>query len=258
MLKRSVDIAIVMGGGGEGSGSAIARRFGREGMWVLVCDMNPSAGNATVESIASAGGHASFCETDVRSRDQIERAFAFAANLGTVKVVVNNASDVASVHFDAPLGYWDEIISTDFLGAMWSTRLGIDAVRAGGGGAIVNVSSTSAFRERSDRGCPIYDVAKLAILRLSLRMEFLKAENIRVNCIIPHWIAVPSIVDYVSALSRQERARRGVPDRLIPVNEIADQVYRLATDTALAGQAVIWPNGGKPELYHAQTQANLS
>ena len=258
MLKESMDVAVVTGGGGEGSGSAIARRFARDGMLVLVCDIDSSAGTATVQSIARAGGQASFCETDVRSRDQVARAFAFAANLGTVRVVVNNASDVNSVDFDAPLEHWDEIISTDFLGAMWSTRLGIDAIRAGGGGAIVNVSSTSAFRERSQQGCPIYDVAKLAILRLSLRLQFLRTENVRVNCIIPHWIAVPSIVDYVCGLSQQERAQRRVPERLIPVNEIAEQVYRLATDTALAGQAIIWPNGGKPELYQGQTESYLS
>jgi NAD(P)-dependent dehydrogenase (short-subunit alcohol dehydrogenase family) len=129
--------------------------------------------------------------------------------------------------------------------------LGIDALRAAGGGGIVNVSSTSALRERAQGGSPVYDVAKLFVLRLSMRLAFLRAENIRVNCIIPHWIAVPHILEYVASLSPQERLQRGVPERLIPLEEIAEQTYRLASDANLAGEAVIWPEGRKPELYHA-------
>jgi NAD(P)-dependent dehydrogenase (short-subunit alcohol dehydrogenase family) len=91
-------------------------------------------------------------------------------------------------------------------------------------------------------------VAKLAILRLSRRLAFLKSENVRVNCIVPHWIAVPHIVEYVSTLSPEERSERGVPNRLIPVEEIAEQVLRLATDTNLAGEAIIWPDGNEPRL----------
>jgi NAD(P)-dependent dehydrogenase (short-subunit alcohol dehydrogenase family) len=131
--------------------------------------------------------------------------------------------------------------------------LAIDALRAAGGGGIVNVSSTSALRERAQGGSPMYDIAKLAILRLSMRLDFLKAENIRVNCIVPHWIAVPHIVDYVATLSPQQREERGVPDRLIPVDEIAEMVYRLATDDTLAGEAIIWPGGGEPVLLSGET-----
>jgi DHA1 family tetracycline resistance protein-like MFS transporter len=46
---------------------------------------------------------------------------------------------------------------------MWSTRLAIDALRASGGGAVVNVGSTSALREFAQGGSPIYDIAKLAL-----------------------------------------------------------------------------------------------
>ncbi|HXW77722.1 MAG TPA: SDR family oxidoreductase, partial [Candidatus Eremiobacteraceae bacterium] len=112
--------------------------------------------------------------------------------------------------------------------------------------AIVNVSSTSALPAKRDGGSPLYDVAKMAVLRLSTRLAFLKRENIRVNCIVPHWIAVPHIVQFVAGLSIDEKAKRGVPDRLIPVEEIADTVYRLATDAALAGVAMIWPDGRGP------------
>jgi NAD(P)-dependent dehydrogenase (short-subunit alcohol dehydrogenase family) len=252
MVKRDMAVALVTGGGGEGSGRAIARRFAREGAHVIVCDIDPSSGKNTVDLITHDGGRAVFRETDVRSREQLEDAFLFARGVDNITAVVNNASNVASFHPEAPLDYWDEFVATDLLGSMWSTRLAIDGLRASGGGAIVNVSSTSALRERADGGSPIYDIVKLAILRLSMRLAFLKSENIRVNCIIPHWIAVPHIVEYVSQLSPAQRRERGVPDRLIPVDEIADVVYRLATDVSLAGEAIIWPDGREPKLYRTQ------
>jgi NAD(P)-dependent dehydrogenase (short-subunit alcohol dehydrogenase family) len=242
-------IALVTGGGGEGSGRAIARRFARAGAVVVVCDKNDEGGIATVQAITRDGGNATFRHVDVRSREELHDAFVFARSLGNIAAVVNNASAIEAFHPEAPLEYWDEIIETDFLGAMWSTRLAIDALRASGGGAVVNVGSTSALREFAQGGSPIYDIAKLAILRLTMRLDFLKAENIRVNCIVPHWIAVPHIVDYVSSLSNEQRKERGVPDRLIPLDEIADETYRLATDETLAGEAVIWPNGAEPVLY---------
>lgn len=92
----------------------------------------------------------------------------------------------------------------------------------------------------------MYDVCKAAVLLLSLRLDFLAAENIRVNCIVPHWIAVPHIVDFVNGLSETERAKYGVPDRLIPVNEIAETIYSLAVDPSKAGVAIVWPEGNAP------------
>jgi NAD(P)-dependent dehydrogenase (short-subunit alcohol dehydrogenase family) len=254
--NQGMDVALVTGGGGEGSGRAIARRFARDGAHVIVCDIDPAGAEQTVELIVRDGGRAAHHTTDVRSREQLEEAFKFARSFGNITTVVNNASDTGSFHPEAPLDYWDEIVQTDFLGAMWSTRLGIDALRESGGGAIVNVSSTSALRERAEDQSPIYDVAKLAILRLSMRLAFLKRENIRVNCIIPHWIAVPFLIEYFSGLSAEERLKRGVPERLIPTDEIADAVFRLATNPALAGEAIGWPDGGKAMLLRSAGDAS--
>jgi NAD(P)-dependent dehydrogenase (short-subunit alcohol dehydrogenase family) len=246
-------VALVTGGGGEGSGRAIARRFAREGAHVVVCDVDDNAGQRTVHTIVRNGGKASFRHLDVRSREEIAAAYAYIRGIGELVAVVNDASDVSDYHPEAPLDYWAEIVETDFLGAMWSTRFAIDAMRDSGGGGIVNVSSTSALRERAEGGSPMYDVAKLAILRLSLRLAFLRSENIRVNCIIPHWIAVPHIVEYVKGLTPQQRLERGVPGRLIPVDEIADAAYRLASDQNIAGQAIIWPDGRAPIFYTSQS-----
>jgi NAD(P)-dependent dehydrogenase (short-subunit alcohol dehydrogenase family) len=245
-------VALITGGGGIGSGGALTRRFARGGFSVLVCDVDEHAAAEAAAGAVREGGRAIAHRTDVRLKDSLSAAFARARTLGRVAAVVNNASDVSSFDPGAPLEHWDTFVETDFLGTAWSTRLAIDALRAGGGGGIVNVSSTSALPLRGSGGSPMYDVTKKAILQLSLRLGFLRDENIRVNCIVPHWIAVPHIVEYVSGLTPEQRKERGVPDRLIPVEEIADTAYRLATDTSLAGEAFVWPDGRGPILLDAE------
>lgn len=244
----SESVAIVFGGGGVGSGRAVARRFAREGWVAIVGDVDPAAGKETLAAVAGDGGRAFFREVDVSSPEQLIEAFAYARGHGRVAAVVNNASPLDAIDFDHPLDHWERLATVEFLGAMRATRLAIDAFRESGGGAVVNVSSTSALLEHRQSGSPMYDVAKLAVLRLSQRLAFLREENIRVNCIVPHWIAVPEIVEYVATLSPGQRKERGVPDRLIPVDEIADAVFRLATDHTLAGEAIVWPDGNDPVI----------
>jgi NAD(P)-dependent dehydrogenase (short-subunit alcohol dehydrogenase family) len=113
-------------------------------------------------------------------------AFAEATH-GGVDVLVNNASG-PGYHPEAPLEYWLETVQTDLLGSMCGTRHAIDYMRKRGGGAIVNIGSTSALAHGRvyAGGLPAYDVAKSGTIRLTTMLGWLKtAENIRVNCLAP-------------------------------------------------------------------------
>jgi NAD(P)-dependent dehydrogenase (short-subunit alcohol dehydrogenase family) len=241
----SRDVAVVFGGAGEGSGQAISRRFARE-MHVVVADRDDMRASTVAQSIVLAGGSAEAIVVDIRDSSSVASVLHFASSPGPLRAVVNNASAVDAYDANAPLEQWEQFIDVDFKGTAQTTRLAIDALRTGGGGAIVNVSSTSALALKREGGSPMYDACKAAVLLLSLRLGFLGRENVRVNCIVPHWIAVPHIVEFVRGLSAEERTAYGVPDRLIPVEEIAETVYSIATDRAQAGVAVIWPNGEAP------------
>ncbi len=243
-----MDVAVVFGGAGEGSGQAISHRFART-MHVVIADVNEPRAMAVAQSILTEGFSAEAIAADIRNRTAVARALQVASSHGTLRAVVNNASAVDAYDANAPLEHWEELFDVDFKGTVQSTRLAIDALRNSGGGAVVNVSSTSALSLKREGGSPMYDVCKAAVLLLSLRLDFLKKENVRVNCIIPHWIAVPHIVDFVSTLSKQERADYGVPERLIPVDEIAETVYALAVDPSKAGVAMVWPDGNTPREF---------
>lgn len=237
-----MDVAVIFGGAGEGCGEVISKRFARA-MHVVVADRDEARAAAVARAITADGGSAEAFVVDVRDRATVARAIQTACARGPLRAVVNNASAVDAYDPSAPLEHWDTFIDVDFAGAVYATRLAIDALKASGGGAVVNVSSTSALERNREGGSPMYDVCKAAILLLSLRLDFLADQNIRINCIVPHWIAVPHLVEFVTGLSAGERAAYRVPERLIPVDEIAEAVYELAIDPTKAGVAIVWPDG---------------
>lgn len=168
---------------------------------------------------------------------------------GGLPILVKNAS--APFRPGEPLEHWSEIVETDLLGPMFATRLAIDDMRRAGGGSIINVSSTSALGHgrRHPGGAPAYDVAKAGVLRLTTVLGSLAADdNIRVNCIVPDWVATPDVCAYWQSLTPDQRSLRGIPGRLTTAEEIAGAALRLVTDDALAGRVVVWWSDDKPRL----------
>jgi NAD(P)-dependent dehydrogenase (short-subunit alcohol dehydrogenase family) len=245
-------VAVVTGSGGAGCGRAIARRLGHDGASIVVADINDHGGRAAVEDLERAGVRATYCRTDVSDERQVRALIEFAeVTFGGLDVLVNNASGPPFEH-DRPLNNWAQCVQIDLLGAIYGTRFAIDAMRRRGGGAIVNVSSISALcHGREHGGSPGYDVAKAGVIRLTTTLDWLAAKDgIRVNCLAPGWIATPSPgpKEYWESLSPEERKERGVPSRLLEPEQIAEAVWRLATDEALFGRVMVWWSEDKPFL----------
>jgi len=240
---------VVTGSGGPGCGRAIALRLAREGALVVVTDINDEAGRETRAEVERASGRCAYCHADVRREDDVRRLIDFAEQtFGGLSVLVNNASgpDFGPI---GPLEHWPEMVATDLLGPVYAIRYAIDAMRRTGSGAIVNISSTSALGYGPNSPWPAYDAAKSGILRLTTGLAWLgEKERIRVNCLAPDWVASPQVVAYVNSLKPEERGPRGVPERLITPDEIADAVLRLATDDSLAGRVMVWWCGQPPRL----------
>jgi len=248
-LKNKV--AIVTGSGGGGSGRAEACRLAREGCFVVVSDIDEPGGRQTLDFIQNARGRAAFFRADVSIESDVKGLIAFAEkSFGGVDIIVNNASG-PGYHPEAPLEYWFETVQIDLLGAMYGTRHGIEAMRRRGGGAIINIGSTSALPHNSSKA-PGYDVAKMGVIRLTTALGWLgERERIRVNCLVPDWVASPEVKAYFDSLTPEQRKKGGVPDVLTSLEEVADAVVELITDDKLTGRVMVLWSGQQRRLIPA-------
>lgn len=178
-------VAIVTGAGG-GIGLAYARELAAAGAKVIVAEIDAAHGEAVAAAIRSAGGDAAFVEADVASEESTRAMAARACELyGGIDFLVNNAAVFGDMK-QAPLlevdwSYYQRFMNVNLNGALLCARACVPSMRARGGGAIVNQSSTAAWM-----GVGYYGLAKLAINGLTqcLARE-LGPAKIRVNAIAP-------------------------------------------------------------------------
>jgi NAD(P)-dependent dehydrogenase (short-subunit alcohol dehydrogenase family) len=262
MLRRMQlpgKVAIVTGSGGEGSGRAEAMRLAAEGCSVVVSDIRESGGDETARRIAKAGGKAAFRRCDVSHLNDVQALVEYAEQaFGRLDILVNNASGPYKP--GAAPEEWLATIEIDLLGAMYGVRFALPAMRKRGGGAIVNVSSTSALTHGPghSRMTP-YDVAKIGVLRMTTTLSALRdTDNIRLNCLVPHWVAVPEVKAYWETLTPEERRATNAPPKLIELDEVAQAVVRLITDENLAGRVLILREGPRAELISADDRGYAS
>jgi NAD(P)-dependent dehydrogenase (short-subunit alcohol dehydrogenase family) len=241
-------VAVVTGSGGGGQGRALALRLAREGAVVVVSDIDETGGAETVRRIESAGGRALFVRADMAQEREIEALIATTEQMfGGLDILVNNAGP----YFPGDRFHrWQETIQANLLGAICASLRAIEFMRRRGGGAILCYGSTSAIGHgRKHSPGPLYDVAKAGVARFVTTMGWLRdAHNIRINCIVPAWVATNEVQAYVDAATPEQRRERGVPDTLIGLDEISTAAIRLITDESLFGRVLVWWNGQPPAL----------
>jgi NAD(P)-dependent dehydrogenase (short-subunit alcohol dehydrogenase family) len=232
-------------GAGTGIGRAVALRVAREGMAVVVSDVDEAGGRETATRIGTAGGRASFVRADVTSEDDVRAAIAFTeATFGGLDVLVNNAGGAPEPHFpEADLAHWRRTVELNLFGVMLPTHHALPALQRRGGGAIVNVSSMAGIGLAA-YGAPEYAAAKAAVWRLTAALGGLAGEGIRVTCICPDWVETERILAEREALGEEAWAKVG-PRRLVPAESIADAILVLARDRSLAGRVLVCPLEGE-------------
>jgi NAD(P)-dependent dehydrogenase (short-subunit alcohol dehydrogenase family) len=188
-------VAIVTGAA-MGMGAATARVFAAAGAHVLVSDINPEAGQATVESIGRDGGSASFFRADVsKSADAEAMVRTAVERYGRLDCAVNNAAVTPDTHPIAELDEqeFDRVLAVDLKGVALSLKHELrQMLEQAEGGAIVNIGSVSSFRPQPDNAA--YVAAKHGVIGLTKVASLENApRGIRVNTVCPGAIDTPMI-----------------------------------------------------------------
>ena len=182
---------------------------------------------------AANGGKTIFVEHDVADPDGWARVVELALhNFGGIDVLVNNAAiaardTVESLTPDQLRRYFD----VNVIGALNGIQAVVPAMRANGGGSIVNVASISALR--ATRGLVGYSTSKLALRGLSRNAAAeLAADDIRVNLVLPGAVSVSMIEDRDAPAGKENAAAQVPLGRVASPEEVARAVIFLASDAS--------------------------
>jgi NAD(P)-dependent dehydrogenase (short-subunit alcohol dehydrogenase family) len=183
-VTRADRVALVTGAG-RGIGACIATRLARDGMRVVVADLDLAAAVSTAET---AGPAAVPVELDVRERASFAAAVQLAlAELGGLDVLVNNAGDVGRGDIEhIAVERWDTIMAVNVRAPFILMQTAIPSMRARGGGSIINIGSILAYVGEPKLGA--YSVSKGALMTLTRNAaSLLNRDRIRVNQINVGW-----------------------------------------------------------------------
>lgn len=174
-------VAIITGGA-RGMGETTARLFANEGATVVIADVLDKEGAAVAASI---GDNAHYLHVDVSQEPDWRKAVTLASSLGSYQVLVNNAAILyaAAITEATPEDYMN-VIRINQLGPYIGMRESFAAMKAAGGGSIINISSIDGLQSKN--GLSAYSSSKWALrgLSKSAAIEF-GPHNIRVNTVHP-------------------------------------------------------------------------
>lgn len=222
-------IALVTGGS-RGLGRAMVLAFARAGADVVIASRRIDACEAAAHEVEALGRRALPVAAHVGKWEDNDALAARAyAHFGRVDVLVNNAgmSPLAPSLLETSELLFDKVMDVNFKGPFRLSVLVGERMKTGAGGAIVNLSSTAAFKPEPNT-VP-YSGAKAAINAMTVALAKAFAPKVRVNCIAPG----PFLTDVSGAWRDDETYRKSLGlQRFGEPDEIVGTALYLASDAS--------------------------
>lgn len=217
---------VVITGAGRGQGAAEARLCAEAGARVVVTDVREDEGRAVA---AELGGQGLYVRHDVADPDSWAQVVRSAvAAFGTISALVNNAALWRTAHVEQQrLDDFETLLRVNLLGPFLGIQAVAPVLRAGGGGSVVNISSTAGLV--GIPGHAAYGSTKFGLRGLTRSAALdLAADRIRVNSVHPGAIDTPMVAEAVAGRdwSHVPLGRMGRPE------EVGELVLFLCSDAS--------------------------
>lgn len=237
----------VVTGGGTGLGREIARLCVERGAHVaIVYARSRDEAETTARELARAGQTVSTHRVDVADEARVASGFAeIVAQHGGIDVLVNNAGTTQHAPFsdlDALTGQvWDQILGVNVKGAFFCARAAAPSMRARGGGAIVNITSTAGLRPQGSSLA--YSVSKAALNHLTRGLAVALGPAVRVNSVAPGGM----YTRWWSGRRTKEQFEAGIGNRPLrryaALEDIALAAVQLCENDSITGQILVMDGG---------------
>ena len=243
---------IVITGGAQGLGRAMALRLAHKKPHIALIDMNADTLAEAKHLIEDAGATASTWVCNVAKEDEVDETFAqIAAQTGRLDAVVNNAGITRDSLFvkvkdgvvekRMSLEHWQQVVDVNLTGTFLCGRAAAtEMVKAGNGGCIINISSIS---RHGNMGQTNYTATKAGVAAMAVTWaRELARQGIRCTAIAPGYIGT----DMVLTMKPEalEKIATGIPaKRLGQPDEIGQTVEFILQNDYVNGR-VIEVDGG--------------
>ncbi len=251
-------VAIVTGAA-QGIGEATAMRLATAGAKVAIVDYNEDGAR---EAAAGIGEQAIAIHADVAQPDQIQSFVEqTAAKWGRIDILVNNASNVASLGtadadvVSTELDIWDQVYACNLRGPAAACKYAIPQMLKNGSGAIINIASIQGLA--GDLVRTAYGSTKAGLIMMSkyVATQFGR-QGIRCNSVAPGMVMSPSAHDETVEPFLQIVERHMLTDERGRPMDLAEVITFLASDASryINGQNITVDGG---LLCHQPVYADL-
>jgi NAD(P)-dependent dehydrogenase (short-subunit alcohol dehydrogenase family) len=235
----------VVTGAAQGIGRALAEGLAREGARIVVADLNGA------EEAAAAFPDGVGITADVADEASVQQLVdTTLERCGRVDVLVNNAGLYASLEMrpftEIPLEEWNRVMEVNVASMFLTCRAVVPAMRAQGGGKIVNISSGTPFR-----GVPFllhYVTSKGAIVAFTRALaRELGKDNVLVNCVAPGFTMSDGVKDHPEVIEKLRDvsvASRTIQRDQVPEDVVGATVYLAGPySDFVTGQTIVIDGG---------------
>lgn len=177
----------IVTGGGTGIGESIAKEFASRGAPVLIASRSTEHLEPVRDAIRKAGGKCEMHVVDVRQAEQCDAMVEAAVkHFGRLDVLINNhGASITTPSMNLSPNGWRAVVGINLDGVFFCSKAAArQFIKQGGGGSIINISSTAGVH-----GSPTmlpYGAAKAGVINLTTsHAGEWGAQGIRVNCIAP-------------------------------------------------------------------------
>jgi NAD(P)-dependent dehydrogenase (short-subunit alcohol dehydrogenase family) len=238
-------VALVTGGA-SGIGAAACELLAREGASVAVTDIDELGGPELVARITKAGGEAMFLHQDVTSEERwIEVVAEVVKRYGRLDILVSNAGIAIGVPSITQMSLedWRRQTAINLDGVFLSVKHCLPAMRKGGGGSIILMSSLAGLRGAQSLAGYCATKGGVRLFAKAIAMECASfGDGVRVNSVhpgiidTPIWGKIPAGAGghgQNAPIDPDERARMATPfGRAGEAADIAKGVLYLASDAS--------------------------
>lgn len=241
------DRVVIVTGGSQNIGLAIAKAFQAESATVVVADLNPPAYDSLI-----------FHETNVADEESVKSLMTFIkTEFGRLDVLVNNAGICVEVPIkDMSVSQWDKVMTVNVRSVFLMTKHAFPLMINGTSQspAIVNISSIEGLGANPQHG--VYGASKGAVASFThnTALEY-GPYGIRCNAIAPGWINTPFNEQFLAQYPDRAKLDAEIKDlhpvgRLGLPEDIANTAVYLASDKAgfITGQEIVVAGGRMAKL----------